>query len=63
MAKCNSIQKLERILIAGYDIGMPYDVGDPWLILNPEDDEVAEGVTLEDAVNNLREDFYGAFGD
>ena len=57
MAKTIPILKLEKALIAGYDIGIPYNPGDSWLILDAEDDEVAEGMTLEDAINNLTEDY------
>lgn len=57
MAKLNPILKLEKALVAGYDIGIPYNPGDSWLIIDDNDDEVAEGMTLEDAINNLEEDF------
>lgn len=57
MNKKSPILKLEKALIAGYDIGIPYNAGDSWLILNPDDDEVAEGMSLEDAIKNLEEEF------
>lgn len=55
--KISPIQKLERALMADYDIAIPYEVGDPWIILDPDDDEVSEGETLEEAIEKLQGNF------
>lgn len=46
------IQKLETHLLALGDICIP-EPGNPWILVDSDDNDLAEGMTLEEAAANL----------
>lgn len=47
------IAKLQQLILDDYDIGIPEIDNDTWIIIDPEDNIIGEGETLEEAILNI----------
>jgi len=47
------IEKLQQHLLDYGDIGIPVESGDPWILMDEDDNEIAFGDSLEAAAKDL----------